>query len=259
MTIQRNDDYYPTEFVASGNRKKTTFDPLFNPQVTRKRFDDMEDITLGFRLRKQREQIARDLHDGIGSQLTHIISQLDMLVHRNPTFESQLNDLQDFTRDTVQQLRETIWVLNQGEIAYGTLTERIRGLLTRISADADCPTIKLTAYGDTSTLLDPRLASSLFRIVQEGVNNAMKYSACTDITVCLATDQQSLTLLLSDNGRGFCVEQVPQGYGLLNFKTRAEELDGTFSLNSSGEGTEIHIEFPLPLPKNTSSDVFRDR
>lgn len=219
----------------------------------------MEDTALGVRLRKQREQIARDLHDGIGSQLTHIISRLEMLVHRNPAFESQLNDLQDFTRDTVQQLRETIWVLNQGEIAYGMLTERIRGLLTRISADADCPTIKLTAYGDASTLLDPRLASSLFRIVQEGVNNAMKYAACTDITVCLATDQQSLTLLVSDNGKGFCVESVPKGYGLLNFKSRTEELDGTFSLNSSEEGTDVLIEFPLPLPKNTSDDVFQDR
>ncbi len=249
MTLQPNDKY--DQYGISNLRafQKITPDACFTPKLTRKRFDDMEDTALGGRLRKQREQIARDLHDGIGSQLTHIISRLDMLVHRNPAFESQLNDLQDFTRDTVQQLRETIWVLNQGEIAYGTLTERIRGLLTRISADADCPTIKLTAYGDASTLLDPRLASSLFRIVQEGVNNAMKYAACTDITVCLATDQHSLTLLVSDNGRGFCVEKVPQGYGLLNFKTRTEELDGTFSLNSSDEGTDVLIEFPLPLPK----------
>lgn len=246
MTIQRNDDYVPYGIHNLRRPQKITSDPLFNQQLTRKRFDDVEDTAVQIRLRKQREHIARDLHDGIGSQLTHIISRLDMLVHRNPSFESQLNDLQDFTRETIQQLRETIWVLNQGEIAYGTLTERIRGLLTRISANAGCPTIKLTAYGDASTLLDPRLASSIFRIVQEGVNNAMKYANCSDIVVCLATDQQSLTLVVSDNGRGFCVEKVPQGYGLLNFKTRTEELEGTFSLNSSQEGTDVLIEFPLP-------------
>lgn len=226
-----------------------TSDPLFIQKPTRKGFDNTEDTAVRIRLRKQREQIARDLHDGIGSQLTHIISRLDMLVHRNPAFEFQLNDLQDFTRETIQQLRETIWVLNQSEIAYGTLTERIRGLLTRISANADCPTIKLTAYGDASTLLDPRLATSIFRIVQEGVNNAMKYANCSDIIVCLATDQHSLTLVISDNGRGFCVEKVTQGYGLLHFKTRTEELDGTFSLNSSEVGTDILIEFPLPISK----------
>ena len=246
MTIQRNDAYTPYGMRTLRGPQKTPPNAPFMQKLTRKKPTDPEDTALQIRLRKQREQIARDLHDGIGSQLTHIISRLEMLVHRNPAFESQLNDLQDFTRETVQQLRETIWVLNQGEIAYGTLTERIRGLLTRISSEAGCPTIKLTAYGEASTLLDPRLASSLFRIVQEGVNNAMKYATCSDITVCLATDQQSLTLLVSDNGRGFCVEDVAKGYGLLNFKTRAEELDGTFSLTSSADGTEILIEFPLP-------------
>ena len=248
MIAQPNEEYTPPGIHKLRVMRNTPPEPYLNPILGRKNFEEMEDATLRVRLRKQREQIARDLHDGIGSQLTHIIARLDMLVHRNPSFEGQLIDLQDFTRDTVQQLRETIWVLNQGEIAYGTLTERIRGLLTRISADADCPTIKLTAYGDASTLLDPRLASSIFRIVQEGVNNAIKYAACSDITVCLATDQHSLTLLISDNGKGFCVENVSKGYGLLNFKTRTEELDGTFSLNSSDDGTEIHIEFPLPEP-----------
>ncbi|WP_373511895.1 sensor histidine kinase [Persicitalea sp.] len=246
MIIQRNNKYIPYGISNLMGRQKTTTDPLFTQKKTRKRPDNKEDTALQIRLRKQREQIARDLHDGIGSQLTHIISRLEMLVHRNPAFESQLNDLQDFTRETVQQLRETIWVLNQGEIPYGSLTERIRGLLTRISADAGCPTIKLTAYGEASLLLDPRLASSIFRIVQEGVNNAMKYAECSDISVCLATDEQSLTLVVSDNGKGFCAENVPQGYGLLNFKTRTEELDGTFLLTSSTDGTEVLIEFPLP-------------
>ncbi|MPR36054.1 sensor histidine kinase [Salmonirosea aquatica] len=248
MIAQRNDEYTQFGIRSLRGPRNSPPDLYFNQLLARKSLDEMEDTTLGVRLRKQREQIARDLHDGIGSQLTHIISRLDMLVHRNPTFEHQLIDLQDFARDTVQQLRETIWVLNQGEIAYGNLTERIRGLLTRISADVTCPTIKLTAYGDASTLLDPQLASSIFRIVQEGVNNAMKYAQCSEITVCLATDQHSLTLLISDDGKGFSAEDVPKGYGLLNFKSRTEELNGTFVLNSSDDGTEIHIEFPLPQP-----------
>ena len=204
-----------------------------------------EKLNMYHQLQNQREQIARDLHDGIGSQLTHIISRLDILAFNHKGLENQLAALRDFTSETVQQLRETLWVLNQPEITYGQLTERIRGLLTRISADMDYPKLKITAYGEGTQLLLPQMASSIFRIVQESVNNAMKYAGCTDISVCLATDQNSLTLLISDNGKGFLTEDVSLGYGLLNIKKRAEELNGFLDLKSSADGTNILVEFPL--------------
>lgn len=205
-----------------------------------------KETNLTYQLKNQREQIARDLHDGIGSQLTHIISKLDIMAYNHKEIEQQLAALRDFTSETFQQLRETIWVLNQPEIAYGQLTERIRGLLTRISADLEFQKIKVTAYGESSLLLSPQLASSLFRIVQESVNNAMKYADCDSITVCLATDEQSLTVEISDNGKGFVSEQVCMGYGLLNIKERAKQLNGSLDIRSGANGTIILVEFPLP-------------
>lgn len=196
-------------------------------------------------LKNQREQIARDLHDGIGSQLTHIISRLEILAFNHKGIEGQLSDLRDFTSETFQQLRETIWVLNQPEIAYGQLTERVRGLLTRISSEHETLKIKITAYGDSQVLLSPHMASSIFRIVQESVNNAMKYADASIITVCLAVDSCSLTVLVSDDGKGFCQEEITLGYGLQNIEKRAEELRGTFSVQSSSSGTNIHAEFPI--------------
>lgn len=215
------------------------------PETGIRRFRENERVSLHYQLQNQREQIARDLHDGIGSQLTHIISRLDILAYSNKGVENQLNALRDFTSETVQQLRETIWVLNQQEITYEHLTERIRGLLTRIFTDMDFPKIKITAYGEGSLLLSPHLTSSIFRIVQEGVNNALKYANATDIAVCLATDKQSLTLEISDNGIGFSKDERCPGYGLLNIKRRTEELNGHLEINSSCDGTNILVEFPL--------------
>lgn len=209
------------------------------------RLFELEKPGLHYQLQNQREQIARDLHDGIGSQLTHIISRLDILAYNHKGMENQLTDLRDFTSETVQQLRETIWVLSQIEITYGQLTERIRGLLTRISTDVDYPKMKITSYGEGTLLLPPQLASSIFRIVQESVNNAIKYAGCTEIVVCLATDQNSLTLLVSDNGKGFSQEKVSPGYGLQNIKKRAEELYGSLKIDSSCDGTNILVEFPI--------------
>ena len=210
-----------------------------------KQLREKEKPGLHYQLQNQREQIARDLHDGIGSQLTHIISRLDIIAYNNKGIEHHLAALRDFTSETVQQLRETIWVLNQNEIEYGQLTERIRGLLTRITTDIDYPKIKITAYGDGALLLSPQMASSIFRIVQEGVNNALKYAEAPNISVCLATDDQSLTLLVTDDGNGFCMETVSLGYGLLNIRKRAEELNGFADISSSADGTRILVEFPF--------------
>ena len=209
------------------------------------KFLSQESALLHSQLKNQRERIARDLHDGIGSQLTHIISRLDIMAFNNQANQTQLADLRDFTSETFQQLRETIWVLNQPEIPYGQLTERVRGLLTRISCESEYPKLTIVAYGDGEVLLSPHVASSIFRIVQESVNNAMKYAEATMISVCLAIDETSFTILINDNGKGFCQQEICPGYGLENIKKRAEELHGTLDLDSSNEGTKVLVEFPL--------------
>lgn len=209
------------------------------------KFLSQESALLHSQLKNQRERIARDLHDGIGSQLTHIISRLDIMAFNNQANQTQLADLRDFTSETFQQLRETIWVLNQPEIPYGQLTERVRGLLTRISCESEYPKLNIVAYGDGEALLSPHVASSIFRIVQESVNNAMKYADATSISVCLAIDDTSFTVLINDNGKGFCRQEICPGYGLENIRKRAEELNGKLELDSSKEGTKVLVEFPL--------------
>ncbi len=196
-------------------------------------------------LQNQREQIARDLHDGIGSQLTHIISRLDIMAYNHKGLENQLASLRDFTRETVQQLRETIWVLNQPEITYGQLVERIKGLLSRMTEDMDYPKIEVDAAGNTSLLLTAPLTSSIFRIVQEAVNNALKYADACTIQIILKVTKTTLHIQINDNGKGFCFTEARQGYGLQNIRCRTEELEGQLLIDSSPEGTRIAASFPL--------------
>jgi signal transduction histidine kinase len=194
-------------------------------------------------LQNQREQIARDLHDGIGSQLTHIISRLDIMAFSNKSMENQLAALRDFTSETVQQLRETIWVLNQPEITFGQLTERIKGLLSRISEDMDCPKIQVNVCSDATILLPAPLTSSIFRIVQEAVNNALKYASATTIDVNINADKYTLSLQIIDNGKGFNIDEAKRGYGLQNIQKRTDELSGILDITSSTHGTSIRAEF----------------
>lgn len=231
-----------TKTIPSTSEKHVELDRHTNTAV---KFLSQESALLHSQLKTQRERIARDLHDGIGSQLTHIISRLDIMAFNNQVKPNQLADLRDFTSETFQQLRETIWVLNQPEIPYGQLTERVRGLLTRISSESEYPKLNIVAYGDGEVLLSPHVASSIFRIIQESINNAMKYAEATLISVCLAIDETSFTVLITDNGKGFCRHEICPGYGLENIRRRAEELNGKLDLDSSDEGTKVLVEFPL--------------
>ncbi len=198
-----------------------------------------------FALHSQRIQIARDLHDGIGSQLTHIVSRLEVMAHHHTDMEKVLMGLRDFTRDTIQQLRETIWVLNQEEITYGQLTERIRGLISRLSDDYESTKIQLAASGDKALEIPPPAASSLFRIIQEGINNVLKYANASEAAICLTADDHSITLQISDNGCGFDISNIKTGYGLQNMQMRAEELSGQFHIHSSDKGTNLMVCLPV--------------
>ena len=72
------------------------------------------------RLQEQRLQISRDLHDNIGAQLTFIISSVDSLKYAfadgNPRLEDKLNNISSFTKETIYELRDTIWAMNKEEI-----------------------------------------------------------------------------------------------------------------------------------------------
>ena len=223
--------------------KKTTFFKIQNREGLE--LHDKHEHTLMNQLQNQREQIARDLHDGIGSQLTHIISRLDIMAFSNKGLENQLSALRDFTSETVQQLRETIWVLNQPEITFGQLTERIKGLLSRITEDMDYPKIQVVSTGDKGILLAAPLTSSIFRIVQEAVNNALKYAEASAITITIKANNTTFSIRISDNGKGFCIEKAKKGYGLQNIQHRTKELSGQLLVESSMNGTNILVRFPL--------------
>ncbi len=195
-------------------------------------------------LRTQREQLARDLHDGIGSQLTHIVSKLEVLAYRHQELESQLISLRDFASETIRQLRESIWVLKQRDIRFGLFSERIKCLLLRIFEDSDPSRLRVTVRGDESLLMPPAMATCVFRIIQEAINNSLKYAGATMITVCMAFNKEGFILQVSDNGTGFGMEEVTKGNGLANIRERVEELSGKVHM-ASEQGFHLVVELPL--------------
>ena len=83
---------------------------------------------------------------------------------------------------------------------------------------------------------------NLYLIFKEATNNLVKYSGANKATFIVKTEKDNLTMLISDNGRGFNQQQTTEGNGLKNMKKRAVEIGGQLLIDSwPGKGTEIQL------------------
>tara|TARA_R110000868_G_scaffold59941_4_gene183827 strand:+ start:385 stop:2301 length:1917 start_codon:yes stop_codon:yes gene_type:complete len=197
-------------------------------------------------LHGQREHLARDLHDGIGSQLTHIISRLDILSLADNSQQKQLQQLRDFTRDTNQFLRETIWILNKKEVTCAQLALRLHGFLQNLWEDQGYPRLTWQCSNPVENIiLSPEVAVHLMRLTQEAIANIIKHAQADEIVVELLINPPQLNLVIKDNGIGFDPEKSFFGFGLENMRKRAAEMEGIIYLRSGNSGTEIQVTIPL--------------
>jgi signal transduction histidine kinase len=200
------------------------------------------------KLQEQRLSISRDLHDNIGAQLTFIISSLENTKFGIPNLETsvekRLDKISDFTRNTIVELRDTIWAMNKADFTMEDLSSRIFNFVEH--AQSANQNIKFN-FSIDEKLKSKKFSSvvgvNLYRIIQESVNNAMKYAKANHIIINAEKFQEGLKIEIKDDGKGFDTENVDLGNGLLNMKKRIEEIDGNFSINSEiGKGTSVNLE-----------------
>ena len=201
------------------------------------------------RIQKERERIARDLHDNVGSQLAYIINSLDDTSDSNEVLtSSKTSHLRDFTKQTINQLRETIWAIRQENISIGELVTKVQKLvwqLTRYKSDFNH---EIKVEGNPDLKLTPIQALNLYRIVQEAINNIFNHSQADTMQITFNVDApNTLNIIIADNGIGFDTNTTRlDSYGLLNMQERAKEIPALFSiLSAPGKGTRIKLKLDL--------------
>lgn len=202
------------------------------------------------RLQEQRLAISRDLHDNIGSQLTFIISSIDTLKHflgnQNEKLSAKLSNINQFTRETITELRDTIWAMNKDNISVADLQSRISNFMENAGRSMDAIHFHLedTALQNHALQFDSRKGINIYRIIQEAVNNAIKHADASKITVVIADDQEELFFAITDDGKGFDPALQSQGNGQESMRQRAKELQAAFSVKSGSEGTTVQLNIP---------------
>ena len=199
------------------------------------------------KLQEQRLNISRDLHDNIGAQLTFIISSVDNVKYgfdvKNSVLGSKLDNISNFTRDTIIELRDTIWAMNNNHITFEDLKVRILNFIEKAKLAKEDIQFK---FSIDDALQDTTLSSiqgiNIYRTIQEAVNNAIKYSDASKIGIEVKNLENQIEIEVSDNGNGFDFETTEIGNGLHNMKKRIEDIGGIFNVSSEiGEGTSISI------------------
>ncbi|QMU30529.1 sensor histidine kinase [Adhaeribacter radiodurans] len=207
---------------------------------------EIKALRLENELQTQRQRLGRDLHDGLGSQLTHLISRLDLMACSGKADPNHLLRLSEFAREMNQTLRETIWLLNHETIAIDAFGARLHNMLLKVWEDRDAPALYWQLRNSRDNLtLSPLLALHVLRITQEATNNTLKYANATQVNVKLTVYKSNLILIIEDNGKGFDLHTTQRGFGLNNMRQRAAEMKGVFSLHSGAFGTRICILLPL--------------
>lgn len=210
----------------------------------------LEKIESQNKLQEQRLSISRDLHDNIGAQLSFIVSAIDTIKYyisdKNKELTDRLDTIGTFAKETIQELRDTIWAMNKSGISIEDLQGRIANFIEK--AKQSYPNIHISVTTDTDNTLDTSYTGmqglNIFRIVQEATNNALKYADANQIEIHINQVNDVFHFAITDDGKGFVENEIEAGNGLLNMRKRAMELGSELILESTpNKGTRIAFSF----------------
>jgi two-component system, NarL family, sensor kinase len=198
---------------------------------------------------EERGRLAKDLHDGLGGMLSSIKYSLNNM-SGNVILSEQ--NAQAFTK-TIGQLDSAI--VEMRRVAHSMMPEALLkfGLKDAVQdfCEGICQSGQLNVHFQALGLenrLEQSTEITLYRIVQELLNNVMKHAEATEAFVQISQTEHLLTLSVEDNGKGFDVEELNKnkGAGISNIESRVAYLSGKMDIQSNkAEGTSTHIEIEL--------------
>jgi len=205
---------------------------------------------------EMRQKLARDLHDGPTQKISGLAMQLDYiskLIDKDPKeAKAELDKARTIAQQTVKEIRNALFTLRPLSLESEGLSAALEQLGQRLREVEHVPL--QVVPGDFGTDLDPKIATTVFAIIEEAIGNARKHGKGAPIQVSVQRQENSLVAIIQDQGPGFDLESVEKSYdkraslGLRNMRERAKLIDGNLTILSAlGHGTRITLVVPLPL------------
>ena len=233
-------------------QKITHQEKLIEQQKLEKALKDHELQSIDIMLEgqeRERQRIANDLHDNLGSMLATLKMNFENLKMRKNGVDATENMLFERTDELIEEayhkVRRLAHTKNAGVLATEGLIPAVKKLTDKISIPGKLE-MQFIPYG-FGDRLDNTLEITIFRIIQELSTNIIKHSGATEATVQLTNHEDNINIIIEDNGTGFDPSMIKEGgMGLDTLTKKIAQLSGTVSIDSTpGRGTTIIIELPV--------------
>jgi PAS domain S-box-containing protein len=197
---------------------------------------------------EEQARIGRELHDDLGQLLTGAAYLAGALASRLAASDSeasqQAGQIKKVTQDAIKRAR----YISHGLVPFNLSSQGLRQGLEQLAKDVSTLSgiaceLRCSGEGDVSDFM---VATHLYRIAQEALNNAVKHSGASQLSIELENTAATIRLAIADNGTGLGSGAADAGLGMLNMNYRAQIIGATLALDSQpGQGTRITLSLPL--------------
>lgn len=201
---------------------------------------------------EERKRLAMDIHDGIGQMLTSLNFQINSIdLHEKDKAAQKISEIDHLVKDVIKEVRRITFNLKPTVLGDYGLQAALRVFITEISK---LTTVELMYKSEGEVeRLPQNVENNIFRIIQEAINNAIKYAGASLVEIELRQAGNDLLISVKDAGKGFDAKMVDaktinieSGRGFFNMYERTEYINGKLEIISApGKGTTVQLTVPL--------------
>jgi PAS domain S-box-containing protein len=228
--------------VAMNATEKVLLEKKLEEERIKKQFE-ITDAVISAEER-ERQEIGRELHDNINQLLATASLYLSIYKDKiDSKVDSTINETDNLINTAINEIRYLSHSMISPFLGTIGLFNAVENLCERVSLGGN-----LKIQTDISNIqegsLPEKLKLTVYRIIQEQLNNVVKHANAKSAIIKLIQDSDKLIISITDDGVGFDATQIMNGIGILNIHTRAEIFNGKVEIISSpGEGCELKVTF----------------
>jgi len=195
----------------------------------------------------ERERLSKEIHDGVGPNLSAIKLGIDAVLTRasNEDIMERLKRLSTHVSEVAKEIREVSHDLMPSSILDFGIKSALDGLITRINNSAEVAFDAEINITDTKPNLSQSQALNIYRTVQEAINNGIRHGKADTFQIKIDHKKDKLLINISDNGRHSSIGNKP-GIGITNMRSRIQSMNGVLKTNDLGkEGYEVVAWVPI--------------
>lgn len=191
-----------------------------------------------------RTQLARDMHDEIGSNLAGISVISELAAQESISDREDWNEINRIARETTDAMREVLWLVGARQEMGIDLMEHLKLAASRLLPNREVIWKQTVIDLPVSWRVESR--RQVFLFFKEALTNIVRHAKATRVELSTTIREGMFELIIHDNGRGFDPQATTHGMGLASLRERAKTMNGTMQIDSSPDhGTSITLRVPL--------------